>query len=179
MANSGTPKTLRTAGAWDRDEVRELNNALHIALEYFNIPKDSDKRAAKELAKRARDWSVRWILQRTVKYTHDLDRLNYDIWQLSAAPRPRALRTIQGVDVLGRPAIARNTAAEVAFDANIRLCPVLTAGQKAQVIKSRKVVVLDQKFKRARPGENVSIASLQRQGIFQRLPEFIMQLGYF
>lgn len=59
MANLA-PQTEKTTGAWNRDEVRELNNALHIALEYFNIPKGGDKWAAKAIAKRARAWSVRW-----------------------------------------------------------------------------------------------------------------------
>lgn len=55
------PQQTRTTRAWICDEVRELNEAMQIALEYFNIPKDGDKRAARALAKRARNWSVRWV----------------------------------------------------------------------------------------------------------------------
>lgn len=60
MANLA-PQTQKTTGAWSRDEVRELNNALYIALEYFNIVEGGDKWAAKAIAKRARNWSVRWV----------------------------------------------------------------------------------------------------------------------
>lgn len=55
------PRTTRTTRSWSREEVRELNNALQLALEYFNIPKDANKSAAKAIEKRARGWSVRWV----------------------------------------------------------------------------------------------------------------------
>lgn len=59
--NMAQPQQTSTTRAWICDEVRELNEAMQIALEYFNIPKDGDKRAARALAKRARNWSVRWV----------------------------------------------------------------------------------------------------------------------
>jgi hypothetical protein len=121
------------------------------------------------------------ILQRTVEYKpeYDLYQLNFDMWDLSKAPRARATRHVAGVNAMGRPAIARNTAAEATFDANIRLSPVLSAGQSKQITESRKAVALEKRFARTLRGAHVSIADLQREGIFRRLPEFIIQLGHF
>lgn len=116
------------------------------------------------------------IFQRTVEYRpeYDLSQLNFDIWDLSKAPRLRAIRHVVGADT-----ITRNTAAEATFDANIRLCPVLSAGQTGQITNSRKVVALEKRFRSTLNDAHVSIADLQREGIIQRLPEFIMQLGHF
>lgn len=121
------------------------------------------------------------ILQRTVEYRPDYDlyQLNFDMWDLRKAPGARATRHVAGVNAMGRPAIARNTPAEVTFDANIRLCPVLSAGQSDQITKSRRVVALEKRFARTLRGNHVSIADLQREGIFRRLPEFIIQLGHY
>lgn len=119
------------------------------------------------------------INQRTITYTHDLDRLNFGIWDLDVAPRTRVRRNIGGFDILGRPGIDMNTQEEIDFDSKIRLCPFLNKAQRDQVRKSRKVVVLERKFARARPGYHASILHLHSQGIIRRLPEFIIQLGFF
>lgn len=119
------------------------------------------------------------ILQRSVRYNsnYDLEQLNFDIWDLSEAPDARVTRRVAGLDPQGNPAIPLNTAEEVDFDSNIRLTPVLTASQNTEITNSRKVVVVDRKFQEA--PSHVTIADLVSQGIFRRLPEFIIQLGCY
>lgn len=122
------------------------------------------------------------IFQRTVTYSqaHDLERLNFDIWDLSQAPINRVRRRVAGVDARGNPSIALNTPAAVDFDQNIRLCPVLNVAQMDLVIRSRNVVVLQNKYRNALgDGNNVTIVNLRVQGIIMRLPGFIIQLGSF
>lgn len=118
------------------------------------------------------------ILQRTVTWTDDLERLYWNIWQLSELPRTRAARNIAGTDTQGQAAIAIGTPEEVAFDRRIRLCPRLNAAQRKQVIDSRSLVVLERKLARKNPTEHVTVAHIRDQ-LLARLPEFMIQLGYF
>lgn len=119
------------------------------------------------------------ILQRHVTWNriYELDRLNFDIWDVQKAPDVRVRRRVVGVNPRGIPAIALNTPAETTFDQNIRLCPVLTAAETGELTRSRRVVLLQNRYRRDL-ATSVTIADLTNEGILRRLPEFVIQLGF-
>lgn len=120
------------------------------------------------------------VSQKTIKYTADMDALQFDIWELAARPIIRVGRDIGGRHpYTGEPAMPIGSRRETRYNRRLRLCPAVTAGQRAQVVDARNVAVLERKLERNNGDEFVSVDRMRSQGVLLRLPEFIIQLGFY